>query len=184
MFGRGLGSGFPGESAGYLPNYRRWKELDRAAFAYGYGLSVTPLQLAGAYLTIASGGLRREISFLGQSKVESQRVFSEETAEQLKAMLNRVVATGTATKAAIEGYEVAGKTGTVRKIVAGDYQDTEHLAFFAGLAPVKKPRLVGVILINEPKSDRSGGGEIAAPVFSRIIGNALRIMNVAPDRNV
>ena len=183
-FGRGLGSGFPGESAGYLPNYRRWKELDRAAFAYGYGLSVTPLQLAGAYLTIASGGLRREISFLGQSKVESQRVFSEETAEQLKAMLNRVVATGTATKAAIEGYEVAGKTGTVRKIVAGDYQDTEHLAFFAGLAPVKKPRLVGVILINEPKSDRSGGGEIAAPVFSRIIGNALRIMNVAPDRNV
>ena len=106
-----------------------------------------------------------------------------EIAEQLKAMLNRVVANGTATKAAIKGYEVAGKTGTVRKIVAGDYQDTEHLAFFAGLAPVNKPRLVGVILINEPKSGRSGGGEIAAPVFSRIIGNALRIMNVAPERN-
>ena len=183
-FGRDLGSGFPGESAGYLPDHRRWKDLDRATFAYGYGLSVTPLQLAGAYLTIASGGLRRDITFLGDTEVVSERVFPTQIAEQLKAMLNRVVSDGTATKAAIEGYDVAGKTGTVRKIGAGGYQDTEHLAFFAGLAPVNKPRLVGVILINEPKTSRTGGGEIAAPVFSRIIGNALRIMNVPPERNV
>ena len=182
-FGRDAGSGFPGESTGYLPSHRRWKDIDRATFAYGYGLSVTPMQLAGAYLTIASGGMRREISLLGDTTIVAERVYPVEIAEQLKTMLSRVVTDGTATKAAIEGYNVAGKTGTVRKIGSGGYQDTEHLAFFAGLAPVDKPRLVGVVLINGPKTERTGGGDIAAPVFSRVIGNALRIMNVAPERS-
>ena len=183
-FGQDLGSGFPGERAGFLPYYRRWKDIDRAAFAYGYGLTVTPMQLAGAYLTIASGGIRRDISVLSDTPIVEQRIYPVEIAEQLKTMLNGVVTNGTATKAAIDGYSVAGKTGTVRKIGEGGYQDTEHLAFFAGLAPVEKPRLVGVILINGPKTTRTGGGAIAAPVFSRVIGNALRIMNVAPGRSV
>ena len=179
-FGRDIGSGFPGESTGYLPNHRRWKDIDRAAFAYGYGLKVTPIQLASAYLTIASGGLKKDVSLIDGLPVQDQRVFSREIAEQLKSMLARVVTDGTATRAAISGYRVAGKTGTVRKVGKGGYQDTRHLAFFAGMAPLDNPRLVGVVLINEPQMDQSGGGTIAAPVFSRVIQHALRVLNVPP----
>ena len=95
-------------------------------------------------------------------------------------MLANVVTEGTARKAAIEGYSVAGKTGTVRKTGESGYEDTRHLAFFAGLAPVENPRLVGVVLINEPKVEQTGGGVVAAPVFSRVMQNALRILNVPP----
>ena len=179
-FGRDIGSGFPGESTGYLPNHRRWKDIDRAAFAYGYGLKVTPIQLASAYLTIASGGLKKDVSLIDGLPVQDQRVFSREIAGQLKSMLARVVTDGTATRAAISGYRVAGKTGTVRKVGKGGYQDTRHLAFFAGMAPLDNPRLVGVVLINEPQMDQSGGGTIAAPVFSRVIQHALRVLNVPP----
>ncbi|MBT4494252.1 MAG: penicillin-binding protein 2 [Gammaproteobacteria bacterium] len=181
-FGRDIGTGFPGESAGYLPNYRRWKDIDRATFAYGYGLTVTPVQLASAYLTIAAGGVRRDISLIADAEAESHRIYPREVALQLREMLAAVVTDGTATKAAIDGYTVAGKTGTVRKIGETGYKDTEHLAFFAGLAPVDRPRLVGIVLINEPKTVKTGGGAIAAPVFSRVMRNALRIMNVAPRR--
>ncbi len=179
-FGRDVGSGFPGESTGYLPNHRRWKDIDRATFAYGYGLTVTPVQLAAAYLTIASGGIKRDISLIEGVPTQEKRVFPSEIADQLKVMLASVVTEGTASRAAISGYEVAGKTGTVRKIGEGGYQDTQHLAFFAGMAPVDNPRLVGVVLINEPQMEESGGGAIAAPVFSRVIQSALRILNVPP----
>ena len=180
-FGRNVGSGFPGESSGSLPNHRRWQDIERATFAYGYGLTVTPIQLAAAYLTIASGGLKKEVSLIiGPEPAQDQRVFPPLVAGQLKSMLATVVTEGTATRAAISGYEVAGKTGTVRKIGRGGYQDTRHLAFFAGMAPLDNPRLVGVVLIDEPQMDQSGGGTIAAPVFSRIIRNALRILNVPP----
>ncbi|MFT7219467.1 MAG: cell division protein FtsI (penicillin-binding protein 3), partial [Candidatus Azotimanducaceae bacterium] len=180
-FGRDVGSGFPGESAGYLPNHRRWEDIERATFAYGYGLTVTPVQLAGAYLSIASGGIKRDISLLASSGNQtSQRIYPEVVADQLKAMLAKVVTDGTAKKAAVSGYDVAGKTGTVRKIGKAGYQDTQHLAFFAGLAPVDNPRLVGVVLINDPKGDKSGGGDIAAPIFARVMQSALRILNVPP----
>jgi cell division protein FtsI (penicillin-binding protein 3) len=179
-FGRDMGTGFPGESTGYLPNHRRWKEIDRVTFAYGYGLTVTPIQLAAAYLTIASGGIRRNVGIVDGIGADSERVYSTEIAAQLRSMLADVVTKGTARKAAVEGYRVAGKTGTVRKISEGNYQDTQHLAFFAGLAPVDNPRLVGVVLINEPQSEQSGGGAIAAPVFSRVMQSALRILNVPP----
>jgi cell division protein FtsI (penicillin-binding protein 3) len=182
-FGRDVGTGFPGESAGYLPNHRRWKDIDRATFAYGYGLTVTPVQLASAYLTIASGGVKREVGLLSGVDGNEQRVFSKDTADKLKQMLATVVTDGTAGKAAINGYSVAGKTGTVRKIGASGYQDTAHIAFFAGLAPVTRPRLVGVVLINDPKAGKSGGGDIAAPVFSRVIQSALRILSVPPETN-
>ena len=179
-FGRDAGTGFPGESAGYLPNRRRWKDLDRVAFAYGYGLTVTPLQLAASYLTIASGGIKRDVSLREGMASNDQRIYSREVADQLKQMLASVVTEGTAKKAAIEGYSVAGKTGTVRKMGKSGYEDTRHLAFFAGMAPVDHPRLVGVVLINEPKGEKFGGGTIAAPVFSRVMQNALRILNVPP----
>lgn len=180
-FGQKTGTGFLGESAGRLPSHRRWKDLDRATFAYGYGLAVTPVQLAAAYLTIASGGVRRDISLLANVQGRSERVYDEQVARELRQMLALVVTEGTAQKAAIPGYRVAGKTGTVRKMGKDGYQDTEHLAFFAGIAPVENPRLVGVVLINEPGVETTGGGAIAAPVFSRVIQNALRILSVPPE---
>ncbi len=179
-FGRDVASGFPGESTGYLPNHRRWKDIDRATFAYGYGLTVTPVQLAASYLTIASGGVKREISLIEGLESASTRIYSRKVADQLKQMLARAVTDGTAKKASIAGYNVAGKTGTVRKIGASGYQDTEHMAIFAGIAPVENPRLVTVVLINEPKTKEYGGGDIAAPVFSRVMHSALRILNVPP----
>ncbi|MDA0977093.1 MAG: penicillin-binding protein 2 [Proteobacteria bacterium] len=179
-FGRDAGTGFPGESGGYLPNHRRWKDIDRATFAYGYGLTVTPLQLAAAYMTIAAGGVKRQISLLADVEPESSRVMPADVASALRTMLASVVTEGTARKAAIEGYTVAGKTGTVRKIGEDGYSDTSHLAFFAGMAPAEQPRLVGVVLINEPDMDTAGGGSIAAPVFSRVMQSALRILNVPP----
>ena len=180
-FGQTTGVGFPGESNGYLPNHRRWKDIERVTFAYGYGLTATPLQLAAAYLTIASGGMKHEISLLNTGKVIKTRLYPNEIADQLKQMLSRVVTEGTGKRAAIESFSVAGKTGTVRKIGKYGYQDTQHIAFFAGMTPVKEPRLVGIVLINEPKSAAYGGGSIAAPVFSRVMAGALRLLNVPPN---
>jgi cell division protein FtsI (penicillin-binding protein 3) len=180
-FGRSTDVGFPGERSGYLPNHRRWKDIERVTFAYGYGLTVTPLQLAASYLTIASGGMKREISMLRSSEVIESRVYSKEVADQLKAMLASVVTEGTGSRAAIDSYRVAGKTGTVRKLGEDGYKDTEHIAFFAGMTPVKNPRIVGLVLINEPKTKAYGGGSIAAPVFSRVMAEALRILSVPPN---
>ncbi len=180
-YGQSTGVGLPGESNGYLPNYRRWNDIDRAAFAYGYGLTVTPLQLAASYLTIASGGLRRDVGLLNEGNLKETRVYSKSVADELKSMLARVISEGTGGKASITAYRVAGKTGTVRKIGENGYLDTEHLAFFAGMTPLKNPKLVGVVLINEPKTKAYGGGSIAAPVFSRVMGSALRLLNVPPD---
>ena len=183
-FGRDAGTGFPGESAGRLPNHRRWTDIERAAFAYGYGLTVTPLQLAASYLTIASGGIKRDVSLIVGAERNDQRIYSSEVADQLKHILASVVTKGTAKKAAIQGYSVAGKTGTARKMGKSGYEDTRHLAFFAGMAPVDQPRLVCVVLINEPRVENSGGGATAAPVFSRVMQNALRILNVPPVTHV
>jgi cell division protein FtsI (penicillin-binding protein 3) len=180
-FGQSTGSGFPGESTGDLPNHRRWKDIERATFAYGYGFTVTPLQLASAYLTIASGGLKRPISFLKSPEIKSDRVMDEKVAMELMSMLRKVVSDGTGSRANISSYTVAGKTGTVRKVSAKGYEDTHHLAFFAGITPAENPRLVAVVLINDPQSKEYGGGTVAAPVFSRVISGALRLLNVPPN---
>lgn len=179
--GQSTGAGFPGESAGYLPNHRNWSDIERATFAYGYGLSVTPLQLAGAYLVIASGGVKKQISLVKTSVVHSQRVLDKKVAKQVLDILKLVVTHGTGRKAKVDSYTVAGKTGTVRKVGASGYDTTRHLAFFVGITPVDNPRLVAVVLINDPKSDEFGGGSIAAPVFSRVMAGALRLLNVPPD---
>ena len=180
--GEPTGIGYPGERNGYLPTRRDWRDIERVTFAYGYGLTVTPLQLAGAYLTIASGGIRRDITVLEGPVREGQRVMPTEVAGALKDMLARVVTEGTGSLAAIDGYPVAGKTGTARKIGEDGYEDTRHLAFFSGMAPVESPRIVGVVLINEPDARNAGGGKIAAPVFSRVVEGALRMMNEPPER--
>ncbi|MBD3647524.1 MAG: penicillin-binding protein 2 [Pseudomonadales bacterium] len=178
--GESTGIGFPGESNGYLPNHRRWTDIERVTFAYGYGLTVTPLQLASAYLTIASGGTHKRVSALLGSEPRDVRVMDGKVAEALRHMLQRVVTEGTGTRAALDEYSIAGKTGTVRKMGESGYEDTHHIAFFAGMAPVEKPKVVGVVLINDPDSERYGGGAIAAPVFSRIMAGVLRLLNVPP----
>ena len=180
-FGQTTDIGFPGELAGFIPSHRRWKDIERATFAYGYGLTVTPLQLASAYLTIASGGLKRQISLISQESVTEVRVLEQTTATEVMRMLRRVTSNGTGSRASIDAYTVAGKTGTVRKVGEDGYQDTRHMAFFAGITPALSPRLVGVVMINEPKGDDYGGGAIAAPVFSKIMAGALRLLNVPPD---
>ena len=183
-FGQPVGIGFPGESGGYLPNRRRWKDIERATFAYGYGFQVTPLQLAAAYQVIASGGIKRELSLVKGQAGEAHRVMSAKTAQELKVMLARVVDEGTGSRASIADYEVAGKTGTVRKVGESGYEDTRHMAFFAGMTPVDRPRLVGVVMINEPSGKEYGGGAIAAPVFARVMKEALRLLNIPPVEEV
>ena len=180
-FGESTGIGVLGESSGFLPSHRRWKDIERATFAYGYGLQVTPVQLAASYLTIASGGIKRPLSLVGRSPMDDQRVMSRAVAADLIKMLQRVAESGTGSKASMEAYSVAGKTGTARKVGKAGYDDTRHIAFFAGMTPAESPRLVGIVMIDEPKGGQYGGGAIAAPVFSRVMAGALRLLNVTPN---
>ncbi len=182
-FGQVTGSGFPGEESGLLRDYSRWYELDRATVAFGYGMAVTPLQLAQSYSVLAANGIRHQIHFLADDETgESIRVMSAETAQAVRAMMQKVVAPkGTGFRAAVEGYRVAGKTGTSKKSIAGGYSDDRYVASFAGMAPAESPKLVVVVVIDEPRTTRVYGGEVAAPVFSRIMASALRLMNIPPD---
>lgn len=182
--GQATASGFPGESTGILPNYTKWNPINLATMAYGYGIAVTPVQLAQAYSVFASYGLKRSVSILKQEQVpEAERVMPEYIAKQIIAMLETVTQKGgTGTLARVPSYRVAGKTGTVHKPSKdGGYDDDTYAAVFAGMAPASKPRLVCVVIIDEPKGEQYYGGEVAAPVFSRIMAESLRLLNVAPD---
>jgi cell division protein FtsI (penicillin-binding protein 3) len=181
--GRLTESGFPGESAGVLNEARHWRQVGQATLAYGYGLSVTTLQLARAYGVIAADGVRRPLSFLALEKPpEGERVLRAADAVDLRHMLEAVVAdTGTGQRAAVPHYRVAGKTGTAKKAGVGGYIENRYTAVFAGLAPASAPRLVIIVVLDEPQGDAYYGGEIAAPVFARIASGALRLLNVAPD---
>jgi cell division protein FtsI (penicillin-binding protein 3) len=182
-FGRITGVGYPGESAGVMSDYSRWREVERATLAFGYGLSVTPLQLAQAYCAIAADGRMPEPSFVRRDQpAPRHEAMSVQTARQVRAMLEDVVSpAGTGSRAIIEGYRVAGKTGTVRKSTAGGYADDRYLAVFAGMAPASQPRLVVVVMINEPTGEEYYGGHVAAPVFRNVMAGALRLMNIPPD---
>ncbi len=184
--GENPGTGFPGESAGVLPFRDRWRDIERATLAYGYGLAVTPLQLARAYAVLANDGKLVAPSLLRLEKaaaLDARQVVEPGIARQVLEVLHGVTSEeGTARSARVEGYGVAGKTGTAHKVSNGGYADDRYLAFFAGIAPVRDPRLVTVVLIDEPSGDRYYGGEVAAPVFSRITEGALRLLNVVPDQ--
>ncbi|MBA3582793.1 MAG: penicillin-binding protein 2 [Gammaproteobacteria bacterium] len=185
-FGRNTQSGFPGESSGYLTNASRWVPVDKATIAYGYGVSVTPLQLAHAYAVLANGGRDVPISLLPKKSnanfLDAPRVFSETTVRSVRAMLHAVVTEeGTGRKARIQGYEVAGKTGTSLKNMNGGYKESRYVSIFAGMAPATRPRLVTVVVVNDPRGSLYYGGDVAAPVFSQVTGEALRLLNVAPD---
>lgn len=180
-FGRSTGSGFPGERSGLLNPPERWRKLDKATLAFGYGVSVTALQLAQAYSVLAADGVLYPAHFVPGQKLEARRVMKAETARTVRNMLRGVVSDeGTARLAAIPGYSVAGKTGTVHKAVAGGYAEDRYFAIFAGMAPARDPRVVTVVVIDEPQGDYYGG-KVAAPVFAGVMRAALRLLNVAPD---
>lgn len=182
--GQDTGSGFPGESVGVLPNYAKWHPINLATMSYGYGIAATPMQLAQAYGVLASGGLKRPVSLLKLDEVpEAERIMPEEVAQQVVVMMETVTQPGgTATRARVPSYKVAGKTGTIHKTSqSGGYVDDAYAAIFAGMAPVNNPRLVCVVVVDQPQGEEYYGGEVAAPVFSRVMAESLRLMNVAPD---
>jgi len=180
-FGRVTGSGFPGESAGVLRDYQRWRKLEQATLAYGYGLSVTPLQLARAMAAVADGGRLRQPSFILESDNPAQSVMDPKLATQLADMLETVTGPdGTASRAALDGYRVAAKTGTSRKVGVSGYND-RYVSSIAGFAPVTRPRLAAVVVIQDPGGEAYYGGLVAGPLFGRVMADALRLMNVPPD---
>lgn len=180
--GQATGIGFPGEALGVLPSPPRWRPVEVAALSYGYGLSVNALQLAQAYMVIANGGTRYPVSLIKKDQPPvGERVISEKVAGEVRQMLKAVIEEGTGKRAKIGIYEAGGKTGTVHLVGAGGYEDSEYKALFAGLAPVDNPRIVSVVAIDAPQGGEYYGGEVAAPVFSRVMGDALRLLNVRPD---
>ncbi len=182
-FGEYSGSSFPGESAGSLPFFGVWEKIDQATIAYGYGLAVTPMQLAQAYSVIANGGVLRPVTFQKSIDIpQGRRVLAQDITHEIMKMLELVVsAEGTAKLAAVEGYRVGGKTGTVKKIANGVYLDKTYASIFAGVAPVSNPRYSMVVLLDEPGTKDYYGGIVAAPVFSKVMTVALRLHNVPPD---
>jgi cell division protein FtsI (penicillin-binding protein 3) len=185
QFGLGslTASGFPGESAGLLTHYNHWQEISQATLAYGYGVSVTPLQMAQAYAALGNDGILRPVSLIALDKPnEGERILSSETAQAVSRMMEEVVRPGgTGTKASITGYRVAGKTGTAWKFAAGGYSHDKYLSIFAGLAPASNPRLAAVVIIDEPTGNLYYGSDVAAPVFADVIAESLRLLAVPPD---
>ena len=184
-FGENVGSGFPGETSGSLPAHRRWDSVTQATFSFGYGLSASTLQLARAYGVLASNGVRKEVSLLPvDSAPEGVRIIDEEIADEMRYMLHAATGKkGTGNRATIKGYSVGGKTGTLHKPnSAGGYHERVYMSAFAGFSPIDNPRLVTVVVVDEPSQGDYFGGVVAAPVFSEVTGNALRLMQVTPDQ--
>ena len=187
--GQVSGSGYPGESAGMLSHYSHWRPIGIATLSHGYGLSVTPLQLAHAYATIGAGGVKRPITFERVSgPVRGEQVLDPKVAHELVQLMEQVVEKGgTATRASLIGYRVSGKTGTAFKSIAGGYSTDRIMAVFAGLVPASHPKLATVVVIDEPSRDLepgstlAQGGTVAAPVFASVMSGALRLMDVPPD---
>ncbi len=186
-FGAPSGLGLVGEQPGILRHYSKWGgEIGHANHSFGYGLSVNMAQLAQAYVVLAADGIRRPLTLLKREEpldpAEEQRVFSTKAARQMRVMLEQAVTReGTGIRATVPGYRVAGKTGTVHKIVNGRYARNRYFSLFAGMIPASDPRLVMVVIIDEPKGGAYYGGTVAAPVFGATMGGAVRILNITPD---
>jgi len=180
--GQSPGTGFPGESPGSLPEHRRWKPVERANFAFGHGLSATALQLAQAYAVLASDGVKKPLSLLKVDHIpEGEQVVDAKLVSRLREMMSSVTRPGgTATRAAIPSYEVAGKTGTVHKVGKSGYEKNRYVALFAGMVPADNPRLVTVVIINDPQGGEYFGGAVAAPVFANVTADALRMLKIPP----
>jgi cell division protein FtsI (penicillin-binding protein 3) len=183
-FGEVTGSGFPGESAGLLYDASHWRKIEQATISYGYGLSVTPLQLARAYAILGAGGVRRPVTLRRvDGPVQGERVIDERVARELLRMMESVVSQdgATGTRAALVGYRVAGKTGTAWTADAGGYSSDRYKASFGGVVPASHPRLAAIVVIDEPGGKLFYGGDVAAPVFANVMAGALRLLGVPPD---
>jgi len=179
-FGEVTGCGFPGESPGNLPIAKNWGPVEQATIAYGYGLSVTPLQLAQAYAALANDGRLRAPTFVKGAQAPDHAVIDPQIAATVRGMLETVTRPpGGGVKAAITNYRVAGKTGTSRTAVGGGYQK-RYISLFAGMVPASAPRLVGVVVIHDPQGVYYGA-LVSAPVFSKVMDGALRLLDVPPD---
>jgi cell division protein FtsI (penicillin-binding protein 3) len=181
-FGAPTGSEFPGEAAGKLRDYRKWRPIEQATMSYGNGISVNLLQLARAYTVFANNGELKPVTLLRQeAPATGVKVYSDATAQEVRDMMETVVRPGgTAPLAQITGYRVAGKTGTAHKLENGKYVD-RYVASFVGMAPASDPRLIVAVMINEPGGREYYGGLVAAPVFSSVMGAALRMLGVPND---
>ncbi|MBL7004293.1 MAG: penicillin-binding protein 2 [Gammaproteobacteria bacterium] len=182
-FGQPTGVEYPGEASGYLSHHSQWKDFDLVTKAFGYGMASSAAQLARAYTVLANDGKLVDLSLLKLDELpQGQQVMSANTAKVVREMLESVVKPGgTAKQAAITGYKVAGKTGTVKVSNSGGYSDDRYIAVFAGMAPASNPELVLVVSVNEPSAGVFYGGAVAAPTFAKIMSNSLRILNVTPD---
>ena len=181
-FGRAPQANFPGVASGRLRPWERWRPIERATMAYGYGLSVSLLQIAHAYTAFARNGDMVSLTLLKRhGKPTSVQVYSPRVAGLIRAMLEAAAGPDGAKLAQVQGYRVAGKSGTARQIVNGHYSTTRYRGSFVGFAPVSNPRVVVAVTIDEPQAGGYYGGRIAAPVFSTIVSSTLRRMGVQPD---
>ncbi|MEL6301241.1 MAG: penicillin-binding protein 2 [Pseudomonadota bacterium] len=182
-FGSLTGSSLPGESRGLLTHYSDWRKISQATISYGYGISVTRLQLVRAYAALANDGVLMPVSLLKVDQPpDGTRAVSPEIARHVLSLMEGVVESGTGSRAAIPGYRVAGKTGTAWMYSGdGKYDDQRHRAIFAGVVPASNPRLAAVVVIDEPRRSKLHGGDVAAPVFSAVMREALRTMAIPPD---
>ena len=184
-FGQDTGLGFPGERVGNLPNHRKWRDAETASLAYGYGLSVTAVQLAHAYAVLGNEGVNVPLSLLRLDRTqEGVQVIDKQISSTVLKMLQAVVEEegGGGARAQVPGYHVGGKSGTAKKISGtGGYTKDAYRSFFAGVAPLSNPRIAAVVVVDEPSKGQYYGGLVAAPVFGKVMARALRLMNVAPD---
>lgn len=182
-FGKPLNLGFPGEAGGRLRPAKSWRPIEQATMSYGHGISVNLIQMARAYLAFARDG---DLPALSLTRVDTpiaagERVFSPAVARELRVMLEMAAGPGgTAPKAQVSGYRVAGKTGTAHKLEAGRYTN-KYVSSFVGFAPASNPRLVVAVMIDEPSAGQHYGGAVAAPVFAKVVEGTLRALGVAPD---
>lgn len=185
-FGTITGCGFPGEVSGKLRPHHSWRPIEQATISYGHGISVSLMQLARAYSVFASDGELKPVSLVKvESPTAGRRVISPETARAVRQMLEMVAQPGgTAPRARIAGYRVAGKTGTAHKLAGKDYSPDRYVSSFVGFAPASEPRLIVAVMIDEPRAGRHYGGVVAAPVFSQVMAGALRTLSVPPDAPV
>ena len=181
-FGERTNTIFPGEAAGSLTFQSKWRPLELATLSFGYGISVTAIQLAGAYAIIAQDGIQKPISLLKIENLPAEKkVLDRKISQQMLAMLEAVVQGGTGSLAKVPGYRVAGKTGTAYIAGKNGYDKQHYVSSFVGIAPVSNPRLVVAVVIKEPRNERHSGGLVAAPIFSQVMAGALRLLNISPD---
>ncbi len=181
-FGTPPGTEFPGEVAGFFNHPTVWNHTEQATISYGYGISVSAVQLVRAYATLANDGVMQPVSYLALDEAPAgRRVIDKDIAREVQAMLESVVSKGTGKRAQVPGYRVAGKTGTSHRSQEGGYAENRYIAVFAGFAPASDPRLAIAVVVKDPKAGQHFGGVVAAPVFAEVMSQALRLGGIEPD---